>query len=368
MAAVTSGPVSKALTVEQPRRMQALVFDPAISGAAFVKPDAEIPTPKPGEALIKVTCAGICNTDLELIKGYMGFSGTLGHEFVGVVTACGRPEDEKLWLNQRVCADINAACGTCPTCLGEVTGQPDPHHCPNRTVVGIMAHNGGFAQLVCVPVANLVVVPPEVTDEMAAFTEPLAAAFEIAEQIDIKPQTKVVVLGDGKLGLLIAQVMNLHSQSVTLIGRHADKLALVAPLGVKPLFSAEEASMAALTKTADVVVEATGTASGLQQAMQLARPRGTIVLKSTVADLSIDGVSINLAPLVIDEIALIGSRCGPFDKAMAALAQNARLPEAQQKLNITGLIQGRYPLSQGADAIAHAQRKGTLKILLDPQA
>ena len=311
------------------------------------------PTLATGEALIQVITAGVCNTDLELIQGYMGFEGTLGHEFVGQVVQVADIENPQhtAWLGKRVCVDINAACtqatshNACPTC-------GHPHHCPNRTVIGIVNHDGGFAQFVKAPVRNLYEVPANVSTDKAVFCEPLAAAFEIPEQLPITPETTIAVLGDGKLGLLIAMTLRLFSNHVTLIGKHPEKLALVADLGIKTLLL-ETATTTPSTPWADMVVEVTGTAGGLQQAINWTKPRGTVVLKSTVAH----GEALNLAPVVINELTIVGSRCGPFDKALTALAT--------QPLPVERLIQGRYPLAEGVAAIQHAKTKGTLKILLD---
>jgi threonine dehydrogenase-like Zn-dependent dehydrogenase len=309
-----------------------------------------LPVLAEGEALIKVLTAGVCNTDLELIQGYMGYEGTLGHEFVGEVVGvfdANNPEQAS-WLGKRVCVDINAAC-TLATSPEHCDTCGHPHHCPTRTVIGIVNHDGGFAQYVKAPVRNLYEVPANVSTDKAVFCEPLAAAFEIPEQLKISPETSIIVLGDGKLGLLIAMTLRLFSHNVTLAGKHAEKLALVADLGITTVLSSSYKP----TNLADVVVEVTGTASGLQQAIDWTKPRGTVVLKSTVAQ----GAALNLAPVVINELTILGSRCGPFDKALEALAT--------QNLPVDRLIQGRYPLPKGVEAIAHAKTKGTLKILLD---
>jgi threonine dehydrogenase-like Zn-dependent dehydrogenase len=321
--------------------MKAITFE---NQQVQLKPQEAVPTCGEGEALIRVLVAGVCNTDLELIKGYMGFEGILGHEFVGVVEACS----DTTWLGKRVCADINAACGVCPVCVDE----KNPHHCPNRTVIGILNHGGAFAQYVKAPIVNLVAVPESVSNDRAVFTEPLAAAFEIVEQRPIHPHERVIVLGDGKLGLLIAQVLSLSTPNVTLVGRHHDKLALLRPMGVATRNSREE-SLDDLQKSAHVVVEVTGTAEGLDLALNLCRPRGTVVLKSTVAE----GKPLNLAPLVIDEITLLGSRCGPFERTMQALEAGKLQPEV--------LIQHRFPLEKGVEAIEQAAQKGTLKVLIE---
>jgi threonine dehydrogenase-like Zn-dependent dehydrogenase len=312
-----------------------------------------LPTLAAGEALIQVITAGVCNTDLELIQGYMGFEGTLGHEFVGQVVQVADTENphHTAWLSKRVCVDINAAC-TQATNQNQCDICGHPHHCPNRTVIGIVNHDGGFAQFVKAPIRNLYEVPANVSTDKAVFCEPLAAAFEIPEQLPITPETTIAVLGDGKLGLLRALTLRLFSNNVTLIGKHSEKLALVADLGIKTVLL-ETATNTPSTPWADMVVEVTGTAGGLQQAINWTKPRGTIVLKSTVAH----GEALNLAPVVINELTIVGSRCGPFDKALTALAT--------QSLPVERLIQGRYPLTEGVVAIQHAKTKGTLKILLD---
>jgi threonine dehydrogenase-like Zn-dependent dehydrogenase len=309
-----------------------------------------VPVLAADEALIKVLTAGVCNTDLELIQGYMGYEGTLGHEFVGEVVAVFDTTQsyQASWLGKRVCVDINAACSLatspehCATC-------GHPHHCPSRTVIGIVNHDGGFAHYVKAPIRNLYEVPAGVSTDKAVFCEPLAAAFEIPEQLKITPETTIIVLGDGKLGLLIAMTLRLFSNHVVLAGKHPEKLALVDDLGMTTVLSNQYKP----TALADMVVEVTGTASGLQQAIEWTKPRGTVVLKSTVAQ----GAALNLAPVVINELTIVGSRCGPFNKALTALAT--------QNLPVERLIQGRYPLQQGVEAINHAKTKGTLKILLD---
>jgi len=285
------------------------------------------PIPAAGEALVKVRLAGICSTDLEIVRGYMGFRGIPGHEFVG--EAAG----------QRVVGEINAACGSCALChdgLGR--------HCPNRTVLGIDRRDGAFAEFLTLPLANLRPVPDKLTDELAVFVEPTAAAFEILEQVPLRPQQEVALLGDGKLALLIAQVLRDRCR-LRVFGKHAEKLALVP--GVETTTAAPEGQF-------DVVVEATGSEQGFQQALSLVRPRGTLVLKSTVAASS----RLNLAPLVVNEVTVVGSRCGLFEPAIAALAAGAVDPRP--------FIQAEYPLEQGLAALEHAARPGTLKVLLRP--
>ncbi len=321
--------------------MQGLVWN----GTEVQLSNLDLPELRPNEAKIRILNAGICNTDLEIIKGYMGYTGVLGHEFVGRVETC---PDAPEWVGKRVCVDINAACdnatdmNTCSACV-------HPHHCPNRTVIGIVNHHGAFADYVIAPIRNLYEVPENVSNEEAVFTEPLAAAFEITEQVAIQPQHKVMVLGDGKLGLLIAMALRLASNDLTLLGRHADKLACVEGLDIQTALSQDYHQVG----EADVVVEATGTAGGIEHAIQLLKPRGTLVLKSTVADTK----GLNLAPVVVNELTIVGSRCGPFDVALNALASG--------NVPVKRLIQKRFPLSQGVEALQVAAQKGMLKVLLD---
>lgn len=302
---------------------------------------AELPRPRPakGEALVRVMRAGVCNTDLEIVRGYMGFEGTLGHEMVGVVEAAG--EGAERWIGTRVVSDINLACGVCARCRAG-----DGHHCATREVLGIVAKDGAFAEVVSLPIAGLVRVPDGVSDDAAVFAEPLAAAFEIPAQVSVGAGQRVLVLGDGKLGLLCAMVLARTGADVAIGGRHERKIAIAEAAGARRL-SADEAPF-------DVVVEATGSPAGLREAQDRVRPRGTIVLKSTFAA----PPELDTNRLVIDEVAIVGSRCGPMDQAVAALASGAIDP--------TPLIDGRYPLSRGVEAVEHAGRRGTLKILLEP--
>lgn len=297
------------------------------------------PTVGPGDALVAVRLAGICSTDLEIFKGYMGFVGIPGHEFVGEVLE-GPPE----WVGQRVVAEINFACGDCPACA-EGLGR----HCPTRRVLGILNADGAFAERVAVPVANLHRVPDAVPDEAAVFTEPLAAAFEILEQVPDVTGKRALVLGDGKLGLLCAQVLHGAGAATTLVGRNPGKLERAAAVGV-PTTLADAFQPARF----DLVVEATGSAEGLAQAIGCVRPRGTLVLKSTVAAPH----TLSLAPLVIDEVTVVGSRCGPFGPALAALADGSAAVEP--------MIDARFPLSEARAAVAEARRRGVLKVLLQP--
>ena len=313
--------------------MRAIVFD------SDVRLEASRPTPTPleGEVLVRVSCAGICETDLQIIKGYMGFRGVLGHEFVGVA------ETGPL-AGRRVVGEINCSCMGCPTC---VAGMPT--HCPNRTVLGILNHDGAFADVVSVPQRNLHVVPNAVPDEVAVFTEPLAAAFEIPARLAIPPRARIVVLGDGRLGNLCAQVLAAMSDSVLVVGRHRAKLALLESLGIATALVGELED----TRIADIVVDCTGSATGLASALRLVRPRGTIVFKTTIAGEH----QTALAPLVIGEVTVVGSRCGPFEPAIAALAAG--------RIQVLPLISGRFNLSSGVAALESARTTPVLMILLD---
>ncbi|MGL5036028.1 MAG: MDR/zinc-dependent alcohol dehydrogenase-like family protein [Microcystaceae cyanobacterium] len=300
----------------------------------------DIPQPEltPGEALVKVLRAGICNTDLELLRGYYPYQGTLGHEFVGMVI-----EGPENLLNQRVVGEINASCGDCRFCNSDI-----PTHCENRTVLGIVNRNGAFAEYLTLPVQNLHLVPDNVTTEAATFTEPIAAALEIQEQISITGNQRVLVVGDGKLGQLVAQTLALTGCELWVIGRHAEKLE---KLKAKGIITALGNNIT--PKSFDVAVECTGNPEGFGIALGGLRPRGTLVLKSTNAN----NLSLNVSAIVVDEITLIGSRCGSFIPALKLLAE--------QKLDVLGLIQAQYSLSEGLKAFAKAQEKGVLKVLLE---
>jgi threonine dehydrogenase-like Zn-dependent dehydrogenase len=297
------------------------------------------PEPLPEEALVGVKLAGICNTDLEIVHGYMGFQGVLGHEFVGVVEECAG----KSLVGQRVVGEINCCCGECPTCLAGA-----PTHCPHRTTLGIWGRDGAFADYLSLPVANLHIVPEAVSDEAAVFVEPLAAALEILEQIQVKPTDRVVVLGDGKLGLLVAQVLGLTGCDLVVGGRHEEKLAILERRGIDARLANELP-----TEKADVVVDCTGHPSGFAAARGLVKPRGTLVLKSTFHG----DVEVNLSMLVVDEITLIGSRCGPFAPALHLLERGL--------VDVESLVSVTCPLDERLAAFERAQKKGILKVLLD---
>ena len=313
--------------------MRALLFD----GTAARVADLPRPAADAATAVVRVHLAGICNTDLELIKGYMGFRGVLGHEFVGTVA-----DGPAAWSGRRVVGEINFACGQCATCLRGLG-----RHCPTRRVMGILNADGAFAEYVAVPLANLHAVPDEVADATAVFTEPLAAAFEILEQVRVEPAMECTVLGDGKLGLLVAQVLARAGARVLAVGKHDEKLALLRRRGIETT-RLERWNRA----RADLVVEATGSPAGLALAIAATRPRGTLVMKSTVAE----PVALNLAPLVIDEISVVGSRCGRFEPALQALADGS--------VEVGSLIGARRPL--GAEALREAAQPGALKVLIEP--
>ena len=319
--------------------MRALLLD----GKLKLVDDYPTPEPPPGEALIRVNVAGVCNTDLELVKGYHQFRGVPGHEFVGVVE---RAPGAEAWEGRRVVGEINVACGTCPTCRAN-----RPTHCPNRTTLGISGRDGAFAEYLTLPITNLHPVPDSITDEVAVFTEPLAAACEIVQQVHVRPTDRVIVVGDGKLGLLCAQVLALTGCHLTVMGHHPEKLEIVARQGI-----ATALDDAAVEAGADVVVEATGHPGGYATARRLVRPRGTVVLKSTY-HASLDA---NLTMAVVDEITLVGSRCGPFAPALRLLEQGL--------VKVTPLIQARYILSEVLTAFEHAAQPGTLKVLVAREA
>jgi threonine dehydrogenase-like Zn-dependent dehydrogenase len=302
---------------------------------------AERPTPRVADdtALVCVSLAGVCRTDLELVKGYMDFRGVLGHEFVGRVV-----EGPDEWRGERVVGEINFACRRCELCRANLE-----RHCPSRRVMGILGADGAFAEVVSVPVANLHRVPDAIPDEAAVFCEPLAAAFEILEQVEIDAGERVVVLGDGKLGLLVAQVLDEAGARVLAVGRHARKLAILAARGIETVLEADWTP----APTA-LVVEATGRPEGFAKAVAATRPRGTLVLKSTLAERS----PVALAPLVIHEITVVGSRCGPFPPALRALEAG--------DLEVAELVSDRFPLERADEALRRAAEPGVIKVLIEP--
>jgi threonine dehydrogenase-like Zn-dependent dehydrogenase len=315
--------------------VRALVFDKTLSFDTR-RPE---PIPADGDSVLRIRQAGICATDLEIVKGYMGFRGVLGHEFVADVVSSPNKE----LVGQRVCGEINIVCGRCDLCLSGLS-----NHCRARTVLGIVNHDGAFADMIRLPAANLHVIPKNIDDDQAVFVEPLAAAFQVLKQIKLDGRKWVTVLGDGRLGLLAAQVLRNAGCPVRVIGKHPEKLAMCEKWQIRsrPLDDIVP------RHDQDVVVDCTGSASGFETAMQMVRPRGTIVLKSTFAS----GKPLSLAPLVIDEISVIGSRCGPFREAIRALAE--------KQVDVVSLINRRMKLEQGVEAMTLAARPGVLKVIL----
>ncbi len=309
--------------------MNALVFD----GKLKLARDYSMPRVREGESLVRVLRAGICNTDLEILRGYMSYTGVLGHEFVGVVES-GEMRGE------RVVGEINAYCGDCPTCR-----RGDPTHCPNRTTLGIAGRDGALAEYLTLPIRNLHLVPDAVSDSAAAFVEPLAAACEIPERVHIKPTDRVCVIGDGKLGLLAAQVLALTGCDLLAIGRHPDKLMILRMRGIATTAEADS-----VVGPFDVVVDCTGQASGFDLARRLTRPRGTLVLKSTFHGTQ----ETAFAPLVVDEISIVGSRCGPFAPALRLLAQDL--------IDVNSLASAEFPIERGVEAFEWAARPEILKV------
>jgi threonine dehydrogenase-like Zn-dependent dehydrogenase len=301
----------------------------------------DVPQPDRPEAfaLIRLLIGGICNTDLELQRGYYAFSGTPGHEFVGEVVAA----DSAHLIGKRVVGEINLACGRCSWC-----GRDLGRHCPHRTVLGIVKHPGAFSEFLTLPERNLHVVPDTIPLEAAVFAEPLAAACEILDQTDLARGSKVAVLGDGKLGLLIAQVLHAHGCHVHQFGKHAEKLRISSARGIGTEVIGASLPIAAFP----YVVDATGSPAGLRAAVAMVEPRGTVILKSTVHG----EVPVDTAPVIVNEITLIGSRCGRFEPALELLASGA--------VDVASLISERMPLSQAPAAFARAAQPGIMKVLL----
>jgi threonine dehydrogenase-like Zn-dependent dehydrogenase len=301
--------------------------------------------PAEGEVQLRILAAGICQTDLEISRGYMGFKGILGHEFVGTVTKVGKGADPQ-WVGKRVCAEINCVCGTCDMCARGLST-----HCPRRTVIGILNHDGAFADFLCVPARNLHEVPANVSDEQAVFVEPLAAAFQILRQVPIEKRTRATILGDGRLGQLCAQSLLRTGCTLQLVGRHEAKLSLAEKLGNRKLRTLLERDLRG-GREQDVVIDCTGRPEGFERALTLVRPKGTIVLKTTVAA----GKPLNLAPIVIDEITILGSRCGPFRDAIMALAG--------REVDVEPLISRRISLEQAPPLFSPDAMKGEMKVLI----
>lgn len=302
--------------------------------------DAPLPAPPSGEALVRVRYAGVCGTDLELAKGYYPYAGIPGHEFVGRVEAAA---GAGAWIGRRVVGEINAACHACEAC-----GAGRAKHCENRSVLGIIARHGAFAEYLALPVENLHEVLPGVPDEAAVFVEPLAAALEVQQQVRIGRGERVAVIGDGRLAQLVAQTLSLTGCDLTVVGRHGGKLARLNALGIRTAAAADLPE-----RRLDVAVECTGDPSGFALARRALRPRGTLVLKSTYAG----ELRLNASSLVVDEITLVGSRCGPFGLALEMLAEG--------RIDLAGLVHARYPLRDALAAFEHAARPGVLKVLLD---
>jgi threonine dehydrogenase-like Zn-dependent dehydrogenase len=317
--------------------LRALIYD----GTARVVADAPTPTPAPGELLLKVLRAGVCATDLEILRGYMNYRGILGHEFVGVVTG-----GDSAWIGRRVAAEINCVCGRCDLCMGGLSS-----HCRRRTVIGIDGRPGAFAEYVAAPQRNCHAVPESVSDDEAVFVEPLAAAFQVLRQVPVEPRHQATVLGSGRLGLLVAQVLARTQCRLTVVGRNPRTLGWLDRRGIRNATVGELRSRF----DQDLVVDCTGAPEGLELAMQLVRPRGVIVMKSTHHA----PTPVNLAPLVVHEVTLLGSRCGPFGDALAALAR--------QEVEVQSLVTRSVPLSRGLEALEAAASADQIKVLIRTQ-
>ena len=303
--------------------------------------DENFPDPSSDETLVRVNLAGICGTDLEILDGYMEYTGILGHEFVGTVEKSRNPT----MVGKRVVGEINAGCGKCDSCMGGMQ-----RHCPSRTVLGILKRDGAFAEFLSLPEKNLHVIPDSISNEQAVFVEPLAAAFEIKEQVSLKPEWNVAVVGDGRLAQLIIQVIKLTCSNITCFGKHESKLEGLVQSGIKIKIGIESTD----EKLFDLVVEATGSNSGFVDTMKLVKPRGIVILKSTIASRE----NLDLTPTIINEITLIGSRCGLFKPAIDALASGI--------ISVNSMIDSTFPLEKFEDAIVHAKKPNTLKVFLKP--
>ena len=314
--------------------MRALTLNQRLS----FDPTSATPEPYGDQVLLRIRRAGICNTDLELVAGYMRFSGILGHEFVGEVI-----DGAKDLIGQRVVGEINVACGKCDFCLRGI-----PSQCRNRTTVGIDRHPGAFADYLALTRRNLYVVPDNVSDDAAVFVEPLAAALQIYEAVHLSPRDRVILIGAGKLGMLVAQVVKLIGADLAVIVRREKQARLLNYWGIPAVDRSE-----VTPRSAQVVIDCTGTAEGFAEALDLVEPRGTIILKSTYHNIP----QANLTRVAVDEIRVIGSRCGPFEAALRLLSHGL--------VDVESLIEARYPLDQGVNAFAHAAEKGALKVLLD---
>lgn len=294
------------------------------------------------EALVRVIRSGICNTDVEIVRGYNNFSGTIGHEFVGIVE---RADDASELVGKRVVGEINAGCGVCDQCV-----NVDSRHCPHRTVLGIDRRDGAHAEFLTLPSRNLFVVPDNVSDDQAIFTEPLAAAYGILEQVSLTDEMCVAVIGDGKLGLLCALSLAPQSKNISIIGKHREKLAIAEAHNVKGILL--EDVDASMDRTFDVVIESSGSEAGFETALDLLKPRGKMVLKSTFNGRA----SVEMWRIVVDEITIVGSRCGRFAPALELLAQG--------NIKVESMISAEYPLEKGVEAMQKATEKGVLKVVL----
>jgi 2-desacetyl-2-hydroxyethyl bacteriochlorophyllide A dehydrogenase len=303
-----------------------------------LRADVSVPEPPEGEALVRVLRAGICGTDLEMVRGYYPYAGIPGHEFVGLVE-----EGPAGLRGRRVVGEINAVCGRCPTCRA---GRSS--HCPSRSVLGIVNRHGAFAELLALPVENLHAVPDGIATDAAVFTEPLAAALRIRDQVEITAGDRVLVVGDGRLGQLVARVMALSGCDLAVVGRHEAKLDLLVDIGIRTL------NVEAVTERSfDLAIECTGSPGGFAAALGALRPRGRLVMKSTYAG----SLAVDAAAIVVDEIEIVGSRCGPIAPALELLASG--------KVDLTPLIHARFPLEEAIAAHAKAAEPGILKVLLD---
>jgi len=317
-----------------------------------------VPKLRPGWALVRVRLAGICNTDIEILRGYHAFRGTPGHEFVGEVAEVQdvSAATKRKWLGRRVCGEINVSCsayGFKPVC--DFCRRGLKTHCARRTVLGIVAHDGAFAEYLALPLENLHVVPKNVTDEQAVFVEPLAAACEILDQVNVKEFHSAAVLGDGKLAQLIALVLRTAIPRVVMYGKHEKKLVLARRAGIQTKrVSGDASNLKRIKESFGLLVEATGSPSGLAMAQHMTEPRGTLVLKSTFHG----AARVETWPIVVKEITVVGSRCGPFAKAITLLRSG--------EVDPTLLITRTFPLDQSPAAIQYAQRAGIMKVLLQP--
>jgi len=326
--------------------MLALVFD---GQKTTLDRNRSEPEPPPGEALIRPTRVGICATDLEITKGYMGFTGVLGHEFVGIVESINstesQPDSVRKFIGKRVVGSINAVCGQCERCRAGLTT-----HCRNRTVLGISGRDGCFAEAFTLPAINLTPVPDSVDDDTAVFAEPLAAAIHAGRQLHIEGSPYITILGDGRLGLLCAQIMSQLNASVRVIGKYTEKMDLCEKWGIKH----RHIDDIGRRQDQDIVVECTGSHEGLELAAQLVRPRGKILLKTTTAPTT---RPVDLSPIVINEIEIIGSRCGSIPEAVNMLAKKT--------IDVVSLISRRYKLADGLTAMQTADQPGIIKVLMD---